>query len=380
MKIGIDIRCLMNKNYSGVAEYTYNLLDNIFKIDQTNKYFLFYNSKKDIKENLPTFDYPNVKFKGYNYPNKFFNFSLKFFNYPNIDKLLGDIDVFFTPNFNFLSLSNKPKKIITVHDLSFEIFPQFFSKKRILWHKFINPQKLLNSNDKIVTVSQNSKNDIINHYKIDPNKINVIHSGVDHALFKKLKNSSPKFQQIIKKYNLPKNFILYLGTIEPRKNIESIIEAFSLLKSNKKFQNLSLVIAGDKGWKYKKVFDFAKKSLYQNEIKFIGYVDRQDKAYLYNLAKIFIFPSYYEGFGLPILEAQACGTPVITSLNSSLNEVGDDSAYLINADQVSQVKSALFKLLSNNNLAQEYSQKGLVNSQKFTWQQTAKKTLKYLTE
>jgi len=378
MKIGIDIRCLMNRNYSGVAEYTYNLLDNIFKIDNQNKYFLFYNSQKDISANLPRFDYPNVELRGFNYPNKFFNFSLRFFKKPQIDKLMGELDIFYTPNFNFLSLSTQPNKIITAHDISFTFFPKFFSKKRVLWHKFINPQDLLKLQNKIITVSQNTKNDLIKHYNIRGDKIKVIYSGVDHNLYKKLEDSDPKFQKVIKNYKLPENFILYLGTIEPRKNIETVIEAFSKLKTDKKFTNLSLVIAGDKGWKYKRVFKTAANSIYSKDINFIGYVEREDKPYLYNLAKIFIFPSFYEGFGLPVLEAQACGTPVITSLNSSLNEISNNSAYLINSDYVNQLKNAVCNLLTNQNLAAEYSKKGIANSQKFNWVKTAKTTLEFL--
>ncbi len=379
MQIGIDLRCLMHKNYSGVAEYTYNLLDNLFQIDSQNQYKLFYNSNHDVSINLPNFDYGNVEFIGFKYPNKFLNFSFKFFNYPKIDLLLKNIDIFFIPNLNFLALSKKCKKMITVHDLSFELFPDFFSKKRIFWHKFIKPKKIISNCEKIIAVSENTKNDLINLYQLTDNKIKIIYSGIDQQIYKKLDNNLPNFQKIKNKYKLPENFILYLGTIEPRKNIEGIIEAFNLLKTrNNKLANLNLVIAGNKGWNYDKVFQLAKNSNFSKQIKFTGYIDRKDKPYLYNLAQIFIFPSFYEGFGLPVLEAQACGTPVIASANSSFPEILKNSAFLVKPDNLSEISQAILQILNNQKLKENLINQGLKNSQRFTWQKTAQQTLDYL--
>jgi glycosyltransferase involved in cell wall biosynthesis len=380
MRIGIDVRCLMHQNYSGVAEYTYNLLDNIFKIDQKNQFILFYNSNKDIKANLPKFEYANVKYQGFKYPNKLLNLSIKLFNYPKIDKLLPDLDIFFIPNLHFVALSDKTKKVITIHDLSFERFPDFFSKKRNYWHKLINPQKLISQCDKIIAVSQNTKNDLIDIYKIAENKIKVIYSGVDTKLYKKFDKNDQKLSTVKEKYNLPDNFILYLGTIEPRKNIEGIIEAFNLLKIKPEFKNLKLIIAGDKGWKYEQVFKLAKNSPYTDEIKFIGYVDRQDKPSLYNLAQLFVFPSFYEGFGLPVLEAQACGLPVIGSLYSSFSEITNNSAVLVKPDNITELSQAIMQVLSDQNFKNDLINRGNENIERFVWQKTAQETLDYLTQ
>lgn len=375
MKIAIDIRCLMHKNYSGVAEYTYNLLDNLFKIDRQNQYILFYNSKKNITANLPQFPYSNVKFKGFTYPNKLFNFSVRFLHWPQIDKMLGGVDIFFIPNFNFLSLSSNCKKILTVHDLSFEIYPNFFSLKRKLWHRIIAPRKIIRQADSLIADSQSTKNDLIELYQVAAGKIKIIHLGVDRLLYKKIEPSNLNLKLIKDKYKLPDQFILYLGTIEPRKNIESIIESFNLLKIDSSFQDLNLVIAGEAGWRCKQVFEMASKSKYKDQIKFIGYVKKSDKPYLYNLTETFLFPSFYEGFGLPILEAQACGTPVITSTNSSLPEITADSAFLINPDNLTEIKNAIRQILTNQELKNDLINKGLENSAKFTWQKCAQETL-----
>lgn len=375
MKIGIDIRCLMTKNHSGVAEYTYNLLDNLFKIDRQNQYLLFYNSQKNITANLPQFAYSNVKFKGFSYPNKLFNFASRYLRWPQIDKMIGGVDIFFIPNFNFLSLSSNCKKILTVHDLSFEIYPNFFSLKRNLWHRIIAPKKIISQADCLIADSQSTENDLISLYQVETKKIKIIHLGVDRLLYKEIEPSNLNLKLIKDKYKLTDQFILYLGTIEPRKNIESIIEAFNILKAENDFQNLDLVIAGEEGWRCKRVFKLARESKYHNRIKFIGYVKKNDKPYLYNLAEALLFPSFYEGFGLPILEAQACGTPVVTSINSSLPEITADSAFQVNPDNLTEIKNAIRQILTNQEFKNDLINKGLENSAKFTWQKCAQETL-----
>ncbi len=380
MRIGIDIRCLMQPNYSGVAEYTYNLLKNLFESDRDNEYLLFYNAQQDVKANLPRFDYENVQFKSFKYPNKLFNLSLKLFKFPKINDLLGGVDIFFIPNLNFIALSKKCKRVITIHDLSYEIFTHFFSPKRKWWHKIINPHYLISTCDKIIAVSKNTKNDLINLYKIPDSNIEVIHSGVDHQIYKRLERSDYRFNEIIKKYQLPEKFIFFLGTLEPRKNVEGLIEAFNQLKKNQPdWKNLNLVIAGDKGWHYQEIFELIEKSPYKNQIKYLGYIKKGEKPFLYNLAELFVFPSYYEGFGLPVLEAQACGTPVIAGLNSSFSEIAGDSAFLVNVDNITEINQAILQILNENELKDELIIKGLKNVKRFSWKKTALQTLKILT-
>jgi glycosyltransferase involved in cell wall biosynthesis len=379
MTIAIDIRCLMNPNYSGVAQYTYNLLDNLFKIDRQNQYKLFYNSSQDVKPNLPKFEYPNVEFYGFKYPNKLLNSAFLFLNYPEIEKMIAGCDLFFIPNPNFCALSGQTKKIITIHDLSFEHYPEFFSIKQRLWHKVIRPRNLIAKSIKVIADSANTKNDLINLYQVAAEKIKVIHPGINHELYQPMEKAQSKFHQIREKYSLPEKFILYLGTLEPRKNIEGIIEAFNLAKSrNDNLKNLNLIIAGTKGWKYKRIFQLAENSPFKNQIRFIGYVPEDHKPYLYNLAQLFIFPSFYEGFGLPVLEAQACGLPVIAAINSSFPEVLEDSAILINPDSLTEISQAINQIISNPELQQGLINKGLQNSQRFSWHKCAQETLDYL--
>jgi len=379
MNIAIDIRCLMNPNYSGVAHYTYNLLNNIFRIDKTNHYKLFYNSNEDITHNLPKFEYPNVEFYGFKYPNKLLNSAFLFLNYPEIEQMIAGCDIFFIPNLNFCALESKTPKTLTIHDLSYELYPQFFSCKQRLWHKFIRPKTLAAKSNKVIADSINTKNDLINLYKIDPLKIKVIYPGLDHQIFKKLSIEPTKLKELKAKYALPDKFLLYLGTIEPRKNIEGIIEAFALLKNqHPELADLNLVIAGQKGWKYEQVFITAQNSAVNQQIYWLNYVEEKDKAYIYNLAEIFVFPSFYEGFGLPVLEAQACSVPVIASINSSFPEVLGDSALLVNPDNINEIAQAIYQILSTAELKENLIKKGEENCQRFSWTNCAQETLNYL--
>ena len=251
MKIGIDIRTLMDVHYSGVPEYTYNLIKEILKLDVKNTYKLFYNSGRDASQNIPDFKFENCEIIKTRYPNKVFNYLMqKTLKYPKIDKLLG-VNVLFTPHINFISLSGNSKKIITIHDLSFLRYPEFFSLRKNFWHWAINVKKLLKKFDIIVAVSENTKKDIIELCEIPEEKIKVIYSGIDN-IYQKIEKNNSDLNRVKEKYSLPEKFILYLGTIEPRKNIEGLIKAFEIFKQqNPEHIEIHLVLAGARGWKSK---------------------------------------------------------------------------------------------------------------------------------
>ncbi len=383
IKIGIDARTLMDKKYSGVSEYVFNLIKAITNINKKKPYSinnnykikLFYNSAFKIKHSIPKFE-SDIKYVYTRYPNKFFNYILqKILNYPKIDKLL-DVDVFLMPHFNFLAIS-KAKKIITVHDLSFLKYPSFFTKRKNFWHKMLNIKKILRTSDKIVAISANTKKDIVNLIGINKDRIKVIYSGIDRN-FKVLEKNNPTLKKIKQKYNLPDKFILYLGTLEPRKNIESIILAFEEFIKKQKNKNILLVIAGEKGWKNNNIFKIAKRL--NNKIKFLGYIPKNEKIYIYNLASIFIFPSFYEGFGFPPLESMACGTPVITSNTSSLPEIVTNNAITINPYNKQDIITALNELYFDKNLNKFLIEKGIKQVNKFNWELTSIKYLKLLND
>jgi len=379
MKIGIDIRTLLDARPSGVSEYVLNLLKEMFKLDTANEYRLFYNCFGDCP-NLPEFKQANVKLIKYNYPNKVLNYLLfKIFNYPKLDKDLA-VDVFFMPHLNFIGLSVGAKSLLTVHDLSFLKYPEFFSARKNFWHRLVKAKKLLKRFSLVIAVSENTKRDIMELGGINPDKVKVIYSGVGEE-YKKLPLINYQFsvKRVRDKYNLPERFILYLGTIEPRKNVDGIIRAYNQLRvMSCELRDYKLIIAGARGWKSENIYREWDKSAFKNDIKFLGYVEPDDKIYLYNLASVFIYPSFYEGFGFPPLEAMACGVPVVASFASSLPEVVGDAALMVDPYNINDLAGALEKVLVDENLKNKLIARGLEQAKKFSWRETARAYLSEL--
>jgi len=358
----------MDAQYSGVSEYTLNLISEIFKLDSKNEYRLFYNSAKDIKPRLPKFNYPNVKIIEYKYPNKFLNYFLfNFFNFPRIDKSLG-ADVFFMPHINFIGLSGKAKNILTIHDLSYLRFPEFFSFRKNFWHRMVNTKKLVKKFDKIIAISENTKNDIIDLLGVPSEKISVIYSGLENIFSAR---DIERLNQIKIKYSLPDKYILFIGNHEPRKNIACLIQAFNKIKNDSGLARYKLVLAGGKGWKGGQIYKEWEKSKYKNDIMFLGYIDKNDKAAVYNLSSLFVFPSFYEGFGFPPLEAMASGVPVITSFASSLPEIAGNSAVMVDPYNVNDLSIAINKVLSDNVLRNNLIEAGEKKAAIFSWKNAA---------
>ena len=373
MKIGIDIRPLMEKEYSGVSEYTLNLVKAILAQDRENEYKLFYNSGRDISGRMPEFKNENAEIASTHYPNKIFNYLLqKTLRYPEIDKMLG-VDIFWLPNPNFISLSRKAKKILTIHDLSWLRCPNFFSLRRNLWHYIINIKKLIRESDKIIAVSENTKNDIMDLTGVSGSKVEVIYSGIDEEL-RVIGKNDQSLKEVKKKYNLADKFILFLGTQEPRKNIVGLIKAYNEFRKNSTGgKEVGLAIAGGKGWKERGVLGEWKKSKYQEDIKFLNYIPRQDKVYLYNLASVFVYPSFYEGFGFPPLEAMACGLPTITAFSSSLPEVAGEVSLLVDPYKTGEIAQAIERVLSDDNLKNDLIERGREKASEFSWQKAVGK-------
>lgn len=378
MRIGIDVRTLMDARYSGVAEYALNLIKEILKLDNHNEYRLFYNCFGDCP-NIPKFDGEKVKAVKYSYPNKIFNYLLvKIFNWPKIDQAL-EVDLFFMPHLNFIGLSGAAKSVITIYDLSFLRYPEFFSARQNFWHKMVNVKKLLKKFDIIVAVSENTKRDVIELCGVSENKIKIIYAGVGEE-YRKIVDRD-KFLEVKNKYNLPDKFILYLGTLEPRKNVDGIIRAYNQLRiNNYELRNIKLVLAGAKGWKSENIYSEWHKSEFKDDIKFLGYIDSADRVYLYNLASVFVYPSFYEGFGLPPLEAMASGAPMVMSYAASLSEVAGGAALMVDPYNINELAGALAAVLTDEKLRNNLIKKGFEQAKKFSWEKTAREYLKIFNE
>ena len=365
MIIGIDVRVLGSPIKSGIEEYAENLIPHLVREGKDIQFKLFYSSHK---QTLPDFDWlglSNVKLYKFNYSGNFlFTFS-RVFNRPLMDKMVGGADIFFFPHFFISSLSPNCKRVTTFHDLSYVHFPEYLTLRKKIWHNFqMNPKWQAKFSDKIIAVSESTKKDLINFYRIDPARIEVIYSGLtsDVANFKKSKN-------------IPDRFILFLGKLEPRKNVISIVRAFNMLKEDPKYNDLCLVIVGAKGWLFDDILKETKTSVHKNQVIFTGQLNDEEKFSYYRAADIFIYPSFFEGFGFPPLEAMSCGTPVITSRNSSLPEVVGRAAIMIDPFDIDELRLWITKLLDDRNLSDVIAKKGVKQASKFNWQNAAIKTL-----
>lgn len=363
MKIAVDLRSLHSTEFSGVESYTVKVLEKLLTRDRENSYTLFYNGFKP--KQFDSLHFINAKYKQTRIPNRLLNLSMKFFNKPRLEKLVGDCDVLFMPNWNVCSVDDKTKVILTVHDLSPLVLPQMYNWKSRAWHSFINIKKLVKRADALIAVSEHTKIALQEVLKVPEQKITVAPLGVEQEFFNPSLDVD-QLRQVRNIYGLPGDFILFLGTIEPRKNLETLIDAFERVNSP-----VNLVIAGKLGWKYKAITQRIEKSKKRRQIKLLGYIPEADKPYIMKLAKTFVWPSLYEGFGLPVLEAMAVGTPALTSQLTSLPEVAGSTALLVNPYNPQDIASGLEDLLTNEQLRQRFTVQGIERAKNFTWDKTA---------
>ena len=362
MKIGIDISQIVYG--TGVSRYTVELVRNLARIDKKNQYVLFFSSlRREVASNqLPTTS--NFKLKKFKFPPTFLEFLWNRLHVVNIEKFLGDVDVFHS--WDWYQPPTKAKKVTTVHDVSFLHYPEVFPKRtirtqtnRLYWVK--------KEVDLVIADSKATKNDLVELLGFDEKKIKVIYLGVSDSWKEKPVNIN-KLKVIKKKYKIKGEYILSVGTLEPRKNIKTVIKAFNELKK----PNLKLVLVGKLGWggDIKKITEKI-----DSGVVVTGFIPDEDLAPLYQGAHCFVYPSLYEGFGLPVLEAMASGTPVITSNVSSLLEIAGEAALLVDPKKTSEITKAMKKIIESKSLAKNLSDKGKRQAAKFTWEKTAQQTL-----
>lgn len=377
MKICIDVRLLGRGGFSGIEEYTRQMVTHLLEIDRENRYQLFYNGFN--KDPLPPawLAQDNVALIERKMPNKVFDALSRCADWPKIDRLF-ETDIVFSPHFNILALENKPR-VITFHDLSFIHHPYFFNRRQKFWHWLQNYQNQARQAVKIIANSEFTKYDLADILKIPEEKITVIYPGIGPQ-FQKLASNHPELAEFRKNKKLDFPFILFLGTLEPRKNIPLLIRAFCLLKTAGDFNGLKLIIAGRPGWLYSSILKEAQNSPSGDDIIFWGPVENSDKIFLYNLAEAFAYPSFFEGFGFPPLEAQACGCPTIVADRTSLPEILGQSALLINPWKTQSLAEALKNVLENSRLKSQLAERGLKNSKRYNWRVAAGQTLKLLVQ
>jgi len=388
MKIGIDCRSILNPEKGeagGVGHYVYQLVRHLLQIDKKNKYVLFFDQKiKDKK--LKKFSQENVKiiFHPFYLYSKFVptQFSTRLYD-AAIEK--ENLDVFHLPRLSNVPRRIKVRSVLTVHDLSVLRLPKIFSEKEINNEK--NKLSLaLSFVDRVITVSKSTQKDLFELFDFLPEKVDVIYHGLDERFLKR--KTEKEIEEVKKKYNIKNNYLLFLSPLENRKNICRIVQAFDLLKEeiNKdpqkfssvlgKNKNIQLVLAGKPGSAQNKIKNKIGISSHKDNIILANYVQPDNLGALFAGAKVFVFPSLYEGFGLPIIEAMSANIPVITSNLSSMPEIaGQGNAVFVDPYQVTEISQALINLLSQPALREKIVANYQSKIKEYNWRKTAEKTL-----
>jgi glycosyltransferase involved in cell wall biosynthesis len=372
LNIQFDAQLLMNKHRTGISRTAQNLIECLARTNQQNTYILNYFAMfKAVEKRKLISDLLELECK----PNecRLFVSSLykALYNFIPIPYSLffgGRSDITHFMNY-YVPPGAKGKIITMVYDMVYKVFPETMNNKTF-WMLNHSMKSSCERADVILTISQFSKNEIVKYMNIPDEKIEVMPCGVDHGLY--MPDYDINDITLVKdKLSIEGDYFLYLGTLEPRKNIERLIESYALLK-NRISVLPKLVIAGPQGWLYNTIFQKANALGLQNEVVFTGYIDEKDAPVLMKGAVSFLFPSLYEGFGMPPLEAMACGTPVITSNVASLPEVVGDAAILVDPFSVDSIADALEHVLNDRNLRDELSRKGLDRASQFSWDRSAK--------
>lgn len=294
----------------------------------------------------------------------------------NLEKLVRSSDIYHSPYSPIpgIAKTGKAKAFLTVHDLIPIMQPQYFKEEGIPFVR-VAVESIL-PEGWAFCVSESTKNDLCNSFPIDPERVFVTHLAASRYLFYKLK-SSDKIREVQAKYAIPPEpYFLSLCTFEPRKNIDQTIRSFINFIEQQHISDLNLVLIGTKGWNYEKIFqEITDSGTYRSRIFVTGFVNDEDLVYLYNGARAFVYPSFYEGFGLPPLEAMQCGTPVITSNTSSLPEVVGDAGIMINPHDGDALCDAMYKLFNDTELATELSRKSIMQAAKFSWDNFIQRTV-----
>lgn len=357
MRICIDCRSLSNQERTGVGQVTYNLVEKLLT-DSPPKtsYILLTSGLKQVHLKNEWTQLDHVSHKHIAMPNKILHMWILLFGRPFLDKLVGGSDWFISPNLHFSSLSLNTKSLLVVHDLGFAIQPKWYTPWGRIWHKLARPKKQMHQAHAILVPSEQTRLDIRFYYGVSLEKIHVTSWGLA-SMYKDKKNtiSFPKNVQWQK-------YFLFLGTLEPRKNITSLLDAYE--SGNFFSKGIGLVIAGSSGW--------SSQALQQRiqtiqGVQYLGYVAEEEKPSLYTHALAFVYPSLYEGFGLPPLEAMACGTPTIISDSPGLTDICGDAAYLVDPLRVQSIRQAMKHMATDGQLRTWYSKQGEEHSRKFSW-------------
>jgi len=358
------------RSHTGVAQYMINLFQQIAALNDDNHYYFYVMRLKRFVQ--PPIVGANIHYRYIPLPIKAYSLLHRVLRLPVpvdvLARLKPDLAIF--PNFVRYPLLHRVPSLIVVHDLTYLKFPEYCPERNRKFLTKFMPASIARA-QAIIAVSEHTKRDIIECYKVDPARISVIPNAVDRTVMNR-----PNPQVIAattKRLGLPKNYILFVSTLEPRKNVDGLVKAYQALPPALKTKH-ALVLAGGRGWKDDDIqAAIAAAQTAGDNVITLGYAEAADLPALYAGAALFAYPSFYEGFGIPPLEAMACGVPVVTADTSSLPEVVGDAALTVNPADTPSITHAMQRILSEPKLAQDLAKKGLARAGKFSWLDSAKR-------
>jgi len=373
MLIGIDASRAFVKNKTGIEEYSYQVIKHLRDYTENQQVVLYLDPRVNKKEYID-FDLPKKWKMNFLYTPIFWTQARL-----SLEMLFHPVDVLFVPA-HTIPLIHPKNTIVTIHGLEYEFCPKAYSFWQRLYMRW-SIKKSCQWARKVIAVSENTKRDLMKLYKVPKEKIKVIYEGINpeisniqYPISNKISNS--KFQNT--KYEiLDTKYFLFVGRLEERKNIRGIIEAFGVLKEKYNLPH-KLVLAGKFGYGEESIKHKVSSSKFKEEIILTGYVSDEEKWEFLKNTDVFLFPSFYEGFGLPILEAQSAGVPVVTSNISSMSEVAGEGAVLVDPKDTNAIAEAVYKLISDESYKNDIIEKGLENVKRFSWEKCAESVAQML--
>jgi glycosyltransferase involved in cell wall biosynthesis len=371
MRIGIDAYPLTREKFTGLGTYLLNLVKELEVIDKENEYFLY--GCKDFSLPFKNDRWHTRLITG---PKIISQISTLWLVWGCRGMLRRDkIDVFIgTQNLVPIFLPASIKKILVMHDLCLYICPQNLALSLYLAHKMIFPKSIFSA-DRIIAITDSTRTDIKRFFpRVDNAKIDTVYYGGPAEDFKPVDKGLAR-EYVAEKFNQSGRFILTVASLEWRKNITGLLKAFRLCKEKHKIDFNLLIVGGEKRSKVGEIYSVYNNLSLKDSVFFLGHADTRDLLHLYNAAEVLVFPSFYEGFGLPPLEAMACGTCVVASDIPVFREILQDAALLVDANDPQKISEGIYEVLTNRSAAQELKTKGLERVKTFSWRKTAEQTL-----
>lgn len=370
MKIGFESQLLLNQQKTGIGWCAVNLIQSLAAVGEYEYQMHYFSSGNppELLEDMKNYEKLGIMLK----PCKWFRSMWYKLIWPFIPipySLFFGKECDITQFFNFFVPPGvKGKTVTIVHDMAYKACPETVKLKTRQWLELVLKNSCKRA-DMIITVSEFSKGELIRYLGVPEEKVRVMHLGVDQSLFC-CGQSKERIDAIRAKYHIKERYYLYLGTIEPRKNIKRLLEAYGSFH-DKLADPPQLVLAGGRGWLCDEIYETAKILNLGDDILFTGYVKEEEAPVLLKGAEVFLFPSLYEGFGIPPLEAMACGTPVLSARRASLPEILGDAALLVEPESVEDICSGMERLAEDASLRTELSKKGMERAGAFTWEKSA---------